>query len=236
MKEQIRQLLESARTKEALELLVRAMPEAGTLLATFNEASKRNMLGILPYSEFSQKQNEVTYSALQLLDGMGEKGAKPSATSGQVTAPQTPPPPIGKKMFISYSKSDKAYLEELKTQLAPLRRQQLLQIWDDTNLQPGEEWDAAIRRELKTADIIILLVSANLMATDYIWEFEMKEALERSQRGEAAVIPVIIRPCNWEDAPFAKLNALPEKGKPIDTWANKDEAWTQVVKRIRQVL
>ena len=74
------------------------------------------------------------------------------------------------------------------------------------------------------------------IATDYIWNIEMKEALERHERREALVIPVIIRTCLWEDAPFGKLSALPEKGKPIDQWENKDEAWAQVVKKIKTVL
>lgn len=138
-----------------------------------------------------------------------------------------------KKVFISYSKTDKDYLSTLKTQLSPLRRQGLITTWDDTDLKPGEIWDAAIRRELNAADIIILLVSADLIATDYVWEVEMTAALARE---EATVVPVIIRPCQWQNAPFARLNALPEKGKPISTWANPDEAWAQVVGKIGEVL
>jgi len=140
------------------------------------------------------------------------------------------------KLFISYSKSDKSYLSELKTQLASLKRQNLLETWDDTDLIPGEEWDAAIRKHFQASDIIILLVSADFMATDYIWDVEIKAAIERHERGEATVIPIIIRPCVWSDTPFARLTALPEKAKPVSTWENKDEAWTQVVQKIKTVL
>ena len=140
-----------------------------------------------------------------------------------------------KKIFISYSKSDKTYLEALKKALAPLKRQELIKTWDDTDLGPGEEWDAAIRRELNAADIIILLVSNDLMSTDYVWDIEMKEAIERHERGQAVVIPVIIRPSLWEDAPFSKLNALPTKGKAISTWSNPDEAWKEVATKIKQI-
>ena len=142
--------------------------------------------------------------------------------------------PSPKKVFISYSKTDKAYLEQLKKHLELLQRQGLLEIWDDMELAAGEVWDETIKKELGTADIIILLVSSDLIATDYIWNVEMKKALERHERGEVTVIPVIIRPCDWEDAPFAHLNALPEKGKPISMWTNHDEAWVYVIKKIRQ--
>lgn len=140
-----------------------------------------------------------------------------------------------KKVFISYSKTDKAYLESLRKVLAPLERQGLLQTWDDTRLSAGEEWDAAIRGELNAADIIILLVSSDLMDTDYVWNIEMKEAVERHERGQATVVPVIIRPSLWQDAPFARLNAVPEKGKAVSTWPNPDEAWQQVGEKIKQI-
>ncbi|MFM9946994.1 MAG: COR domain-containing protein [Saprospiraceae bacterium] len=140
-----------------------------------------------------------------------------------------------KKVFISYSKSDKVYLEQLKSMLSPLVRDGLLQPWDDTKLLPGEEWNASIRRELNTADIILLLVSSDLMATDYVWDIEMKEALARHERGDAVVVPIIIRPSLWKDAPFAKLNALPEKGKAISTWDNPDEAWVEVGEKLKEI-
>jgi len=140
-----------------------------------------------------------------------------------------------KKIFISYSQKDAAFLKQLKTLLAPLEKNGLLQPWDDTKLLPGEEWDASIRRELNTADIILLLVSPDLMATDYVWNIEMKEAMARHERGDAVVVPVIIRPSLWKDAPFAKLNALPQKGKAISTWSNPDEAWLEVGEKIREI-
>ncbi len=143
--------------------------------------------------------------------------------------------PLPKKVFISYSKTDKAYLEQLKKHLAPLRRQGLLETWDDMELIAGEPWDAAIHQQLSSADIIILLVSADFMATDYVWDIEINKAIERHERGEVTVIPIIIRPSLWQDAPFAYLTAIPEKGKAISTWDNSDEAWAHVGEKIKQV-
>jgi hypothetical protein len=138
-----------------------------------------------------------------------------------------------KKIFISYAKADRTYLDTARRFLRPLERQGSIALWDDTQLLPGEDWDAAIRRELAAADMILFLVSADLLATDYIWDIEMQQAMERAARGEVAVVPVIIRSCGWEDAPFARYTALPGKGKPIGSWSNPDEAWSEVTGRIR---
>jgi hypothetical protein len=141
-----------------------------------------------------------------------------------------------KKIFLSYAKADRAYLDTARRHLRPLERQGLISVWDDTELLPGEDWDAAIRRELAAADLILFLVSADLLATDYIWDTEVQEAMARAARGEVAVVPVIIRSCGWEEAPFAKYTALPAKGKPIASWSDPDEAWKEVTGRIRRLV
>lgn len=139
-------------------------------------------------------------------------------------------------LFISYSKHDKDYLTTAKKHLKLFERQGKLRIWDDTQLNPGEAWDAAIKRELAAADIILFLVSADLIATDYVWDVEMKEALARAQAGEVSVVPVIVRACAWESAPFGKYNALPGKGKPIASYEDGDGAWKEVVNKIETLL
>lgn len=138
-----------------------------------------------------------------------------------------------KKVFISYSKHDIEYLNQLKKHLKPLERAALIQPWDDTKLIAGEDWEKSLKSELLTADIIILLVSSDMIATDYVWDIEMKEAIERHEKGEASVVPVIIRPCAWTETPFARFSALPEKGKPVSSYNNRDDAWTLVVERIK---
>ena len=65
---------------------------------------------------------------------------------------------------------------------------------------------------------------------------EMKRALERHDTGDARVIPVILRSVDWRGAPFAKLKALPEDGKPVRAWTDQDEAFTDVARGIRDVV
>lgn len=144
--------------------------------------------------------------------------------------------PRPKKIFFSYSKHDRKHLDELTQHLSALRRLGKLEHWDDAQLVPGEEWDEAIKKELNEADIILLLVSAAFNSTDYIWDVEISKAMERHERKEATVIPVIIRDCDWESLPFSKLTGLPAKGKPVSSYADKDQAWVEVIEGIKRVL
>ena len=116
-----------------------------------------------------------------------------------------------------------------------MQRTGLVQKWDDRLLKAGEEWRKAIDENLERADIILLLVSADFLASDFCWQKEMKRALERHQTGEAQVIPVIIRKVDWTQAEFAKLQALPKEGKAVTLWPDRDSAWTNVAEGIRRV-
>lgn len=137
------------------------------------------------------------------------------------------------KLFCSYSHRDEKYLDKLKTCLAGLRRQGLIEEWHDRKILPGQEWEEAIEENLKTSEIILLLVTPDFMSSDFSYEKEMKRALDRHERDEARVIPIIVRPSDWEWAPFGKLQALPKNAKAINRWADKDEAWHDVAKGIR---
>ena len=143
---------------------------------------------------------------------------------------------MARKIFFSYSKHDKEYLDQLLRHLAGLKRQGKLLPWADHDILPGEEWDDKIKEELATADIILLLISADFLATDYIWNVEITAAMERHERGEARVIPVVVRACEWGNLPFSKLNGLPVKGKPVTSFSDRDAAWLTVVKGIEKVI
>jgi hypothetical protein len=89
---------------------------------------------------------------------------------------------------------------------------------------------------LNTAQIILLLISPSFMASDFCYNIEMKRALERHERGEAYVIPVILYPALWQDSPIAKLQVLPYDGKPISQWRDRDAAFVEVATGIRKVI
>jgi hypothetical protein len=139
-------------------------------------------------------------------------------------------------VFISYSHKDEVLKEQLDVQLSTLKNQGRIDAWHDRKITAGDEFDSAISGELNKADIILLLVSPDFLASKYIQDVELKRAMERNKAGEARVIPVILRFCDWEATPFGKLLAAPRDGKPIKSWADPDEAFLDVVKMIRAAL
>jgi tetratricopeptide (TPR) repeat protein len=139
------------------------------------------------------------------------------------------------KVFLSYSHKDEAIKEELDVQLSGLRRDKI-STWNDRKISHGTEWDARIKQELDNADIILLLVSADFIASEYIWEIEIKKAIERHEKKEAIVIPIFCRACDFQETPFAKLQGLPKDAKFIKSQSNEDEALAEVAKGIRKIV
>jgi tetratricopeptide (TPR) repeat protein len=137
-------------------------------------------------------------------------------------------------LFLSYAHEDRALCEELQTHLAALRQDGTLEGWNDRDIPPGATWEAEIRGHLDRADIILLLVSADYRFSAFCG-LEVRWALERAALGKTVVIPVILRPVDWEDAPFHHLQALPDEGRPVVKWRNRDEAFVDIVRGIRRV-
>lgn len=136
-------------------------------------------------------------------------------------------------VFFSYSHADEDLRNQLETQLAMLKRQGVIEAWHDRRIGAGQNIDQAIDKHIDTDDVILLLVSPDFIASDYCYNIEMTRALERHAAGEAIVIPVILRPCDWHPAPFGKLLATPRDGKPVTQWPDRDEAFLQVAKAVR---
>src|SRR5713226_99690 len=141
------------------------------------------------------------------------------------------------KIFFCYAHEDEALLNKLKTHLRPLQRQGLIDVWYDRDIRAGTDWEQQIKAQLNTAQIILLLVSPDFMDSDYCYGIEMQRALERHKRGEARVIPVIIRPVYWQGV-LGKLQALPTDAKPImsSSWLYPDEAFVEVIQGIRNIV
>jgi len=139
-------------------------------------------------------------------------------------------------LFFSYSHIDEALRDELEVQLSTLKRQGIIKIWHDRRIGAGEEFDKAISKNLEEADIILLLVSPSFLASDYIHNIELQRAMERHERQEAIVLPVILRHCDWEHAPFGNLLAVPRDGKPVSKFPDRDEAFLEVVQAIRMAV
>jgi CheY-like chemotaxis protein len=139
-------------------------------------------------------------------------------------------------LFYSYAHEDESLRDELAGHLKIMERRGVIRPWHDRCLAPGQKWDNEINAQLATADLVLLLVSADFIKSDYIWSHELDVAMKRHERGEASVVPVMLRAVDITDAPFAALQGLPTDLKPVTSWPNRDEAWTDVAKGIRRTV
>ena len=140
------------------------------------------------------------------------------------------------RVFISYSHEDDDLRASLDKHLAPLVRTGTIAPWHDHKIAPGQEWEKEISTALEASDLVLLLISPSFFASDYCYEREMARAIERHDAGSARVVPIIIKPCLWKGAPFAKLQALPRKGRAVTRWRNRDEAWENVAEGLERAM
>jgi hypothetical protein len=147
---------------------------------------------------------------------------------------------MGKKegitLFISYSHEDDEYKRQLINHLSGLIDSGRIKEWHDKKIIAGEDWDKRISEKLLSSKIILLLISASFIGSDYCKNVEVKEAIERHHKGEARVIPIIVRPCCWGKMPFGKIQVLPSKGIALTKWTDIDEGYVDVVKGIEKVV
>jgi hypothetical protein len=143
------------------------------------------------------------------------------------------------KLFISYSHADEAYRAKIQTVIKSLRLPNLT-VWDDREFEAGDEYARIILEWLRAADLILLLISHDFMASDYCYNIELPIALERHTEGTAKVLPIIVRACNWQKHSFGKLYAIPSDGKtdgkPIADFPNPDHAYQQVGESIQKAI
>jgi tetratricopeptide (TPR) repeat protein len=140
------------------------------------------------------------------------------------------------EVFISYSHRDKKLRNELEKHLSNLKRQQIIASWYDGDISPGTEWEPQIMEHMRRAQIILLLVSADFMASDFCYSIEMKEAIARHDANQARVIPILLRPTDLKDLPFTKLKMLPTDAKAVTRWPTLDDAFEDVVLGIRAAI
>ena len=140
---------------------------------------------------------------------------------------------MNKKIFISYAHKDELYKEELIEHMSGLRRAGIINEWDDRKIVAGQNWEEEISSSLTSSNIILFLISASFMNSDYCMGVEVKTALEMHERGEAQLIPIVIRAVDWSDSEISKIQGLPKDARPISSWENADEAWLDVISGLK---
>jgi tetratricopeptide (TPR) repeat protein len=145
-----------------------------------------------------------------------------------------PQPPNAVEVFYSYSHKDEELRDQLENHLSMLKREGVIRGWHDRRISAGQEWEGQIDSHLNSADIILLLVSSDLLSSDYCYDVEVKRAMERHHAKEARVIPIILRSCDWKRAPFGKLQALPKDATPVKKWKDTDDAFLNIAEGLRK--
>ncbi len=197
-------------------------------LVPYEDLLVREKAGQREYSEVVAG-GLVVVNVEDALNGVDLQGTRRPARPTEAASPAL-------RLFYSYSHRDEELRDELEKQLTLLKRQGLIQPWHDRRITAGKEWKGEIDAHLEQADIVLLLVSADFLASDYCYDVEWKRAKARHDAAQARVVPIIVRDVSWHSAPFAKLQALPTDGKAVTTWDNRDTAWRNVAEGIEEVV
>ena len=141
-------------------------------------------------------------------------------------------------LFYSYAHEDETLRDELQGHLKLLERRGLLAPWHDRRIVPGADWSGAIDSNLRSAELVLLLVSKDFIESDYIMGTELAVAMQRQAERAAVVVPIVVRavdfdPDDAQELPFLRLQGLPTDLRPVTSWPNRDEAWTNVAKGLR---
>jgi CheY-like chemotaxis protein len=147
-------------------------------------------------------------------------------------------------LFYSYAHEDEGLRDELQGHLMILERRGVIRSWHDRAIAAGRDWSHEIDQHLRTADLVLLLISKDFIASDYIFGVELDVAMQRQRSGDAVIVPILLRDVDLqpEDAdglPFVgllKSQGLPRDLKPVTSWSNRDEAWTNVARGLRETV
>lgn len=140
------------------------------------------------------------------------------------------------KIFYSYSHKDTKLRKKLEKHLKLLERRDFIINWHDRKIEVGDEWKSTLDKKLMTADIILLLISADFLASDYCYDIEVTQAMKQHEEGISVVIPIMLRSCDSTGASFMKLQGLPINLIPVTKWKDRDEAFTDIAVGLRAIV
>ncbi|MCK8491782.1 toll/interleukin-1 receptor domain-containing protein [Spirosoma sp. RP8] len=138
--------------------------------------------------------------------------------------------------FISYSHQDNQMLDMLHKHLAQLRRDKTIATWTDRLILAGGNLDNDISTSLENSQLFIALLSPDYIASNYCYEKEFQRALQMLSEGKIIIVPIILEPCDWQSTPFGKFKALPNDGKAVSTWENKNNAFLDITQNLRKLV
>ncbi len=167
---------------------------------------------------------------------------------------KVPPKKNPYKLFISYSRADSKWKNELIKNLAALKNQELITTWHDKEIESGL-WEPQIKDAMNNANIFLLVITQNFIASDYITSNEITEAYRKYLAKDALIFPIIFDSCDWKIQPISKsekefdielnteifpslgkFQALPKNGKPIKNWPNRQDGFLDIINQLKRSL
>ena len=142
------------------------------------------------------------------------------------------------RVFCSYAPRDARFLEELTIHLAALKKSGCIEMWSYRDIEVGKEERQQVSEALEDADVVLMLISADFIASEYCFDVEMARALELEESGGVVVLPILIRECDWESMPFARLYVWPSDTTPIAIMNEheRDREWADLARVLRIML
>lgn len=142
------------------------------------------------------------------------------------------------KVFISYSHKDARYLDQLVEHLAYYERNNLIEFWSDKKITAGAQWREEIKLAIEYTKVAVLLISPSFMASKFIAEDELPPLLHAAEKEGAIILPVIVRPSNFEDTELANFQAVNSPSMPVAKMKGyqRDEFWAKVLKDIKKAI
>ncbi|MCL5107624.1 MAG: ABC transporter substrate-binding protein [Chloroflexi bacterium] len=210
-----------------------------SLVRTLRDVSFRGATGRVDFNDRGDRREQgsiAVVAAAELKPPLAPARQTGSASATSMPAAQPRKPERPRQVFYSYSHKDEDLRSQLDTHLSIMKRQGVITSWSCREITAGTEWEGEIRSYLNSAQLILLLVSSDFLDSDYCYDVELKRAFERHDAGDATVIPVILRACDWAHPPLSNLQALPTGAVPVTSWLNRDEAFTDIAKGIRKAI
>lgn len=142
------------------------------------------------------------------------------------------------RLFVSYSHADSKYLAELKLVLAPLIREDRILFWDDTRIQAGARWQAEIESSLAAANVVLVLVSANLLASEFVMREELPLILDRVKRDGTRLLWVAVGHALVSETELIEFQALNDPRRPLETLQRPQRMamWTRIGESIKEAI
>lgn len=137
-------------------------------------------------------------------------------------------------VFVSYSHRDKKHLLKLKAHLAGLELEGAIRCWWDGLIEPGVLWERSLISAIESADIVVLLLTADFINSNYCVETELKSARERERRGQIDIVPILVDDFDLGSHWIGKLQMISIDGKSLVASRSGARGWTSVVTQLRR--